>query len=383
MNIALLTDGIHPYVIGGMQKHSFQLVKHFAQHKHTVYLFHCNASKYDIAKLEFFTEEEKKYIRSFVIPFRQKMYFPFHYLFESKQYSKLIYESLQKVIGDVDFIYAQGFCAWDLLSKKGKTNLPPVAVHFHGFEMFQHISGLKSNLVKYVLREAVKYNVRKADYCISYGGKINELLGNITTTEKIWEVPGSVEKSWFSENTHPVSGNIRFVFMGRYEQRKGIQELHAAIKLVLPSGGFTFDFIGPIPEEHKISSPEIHYHGQLSSEAEIKQILSGADVLVCPSYAEGMPNVIMEAMACGLAIIATDVGAVSLLVNSENGWLIDKPEVKKIADALKNAMHEKPGVLEQKKKSSTQKIKNYTAEKVTNMLMEHIKDSRKMVSSLQ
>jgi glycosyltransferase involved in cell wall biosynthesis len=46
------------------------------------------------------------------------------------------------------------------------------------------------------------------------------------------------------------------------------------------------------------------------------------DVLVCPSFSEGMPNVILEAMASGLAIIATDTGATSVLVEKSNGWLI-------------------------------------------------------------
>ena len=54
---------------------------------------------------------------------------------------------------------------------------------------------------------------------------------------------------------------------------------------------------------------------------------------MCPSFSEGMPNVILEAMSRGLAIIATNVGAVSLLVNSDNGMLIDN-NVKSLLDAL-------------------------------------------------
>ena len=51
---------------------------------------------------------------------------------------------------------------------------------------------------------------------------------------------------------------------------------------------------------------------------------------MCPSYSEGMPNVIMEAMSRGLAIIATDVGAVSKLVDEENGWLINPRGLEKL-----------------------------------------------------
>ena len=52
------------------------------------------------------------------------------------------------------------------------------------------------------------------------------------------------------------------------------------------------------------------------------------DILICPSYSEGMPNVILESMARGLAIIATDVGANSLLVDNDVGCLIDINNLK-------------------------------------------------------
>ena len=53
MKISLLTDGIFPYVIGGMQKHSYYLVKYFAQIGVYVDLYHTNQSKLDITKHEF------------------------------------------------------------------------------------------------------------------------------------------------------------------------------------------------------------------------------------------------------------------------------------------------------------------------------------------
>ena len=61
MRIALLTDGIYPYVVGGMQKHSYNLAKYFAQQKIYIDLYHCNSSQtnYNIQKLEVFSEEEK------------------------------------------------------------------------------------------------------------------------------------------------------------------------------------------------------------------------------------------------------------------------------------------------------------------------------------
>lgn len=374
MKIAILTDGIHPYVIGGMQKHSFYLVRELARNGHTIYLFHCNESKYDASKLEFFSEAERKRIKSFVIPFPKKTYFPLHYLFESYSYSESIYSALKPFLSEIDFIFAQGFCAWALLNISMLKPIPPVAIHFHGFEMFQNIPSFKSKFSRYFLQKVVKHNLEKANYAISYGGKITTILGKITDKSKIWEVPAAIENSWPVEKPNPISDKVRFVFVGRYERRKGIPELNKAIEKLSGKTGFTVDFIGDIPEEKRLSYPFITYHGKLSSEGDIKQILCGCDVLVCPSYAEGMPNVIMEAMACGLAVIATDVGAVSLLVDKQNGYLLEGPNVDLIVNAMTDVIGRK-NELSVMKQASLDRIKEkFLMETVTKQFLSKLEN---------
>ena len=91
---------------------------------------------------------------------------------------------------------------------------------------------------------------------------------------------------------------------------------------------FQFTFIGPIPEVHQIIDKRISYLGSITDNEKIKNVLTKSDILVCPSYSEGMPNVILEGMATGNAIIATDIGAVNQLVNRDNGWLISIKNIK-------------------------------------------------------
>jgi glycosyltransferase involved in cell wall biosynthesis len=372
MRIALLTDGVHPYVIGGMQKHSYFLARELARNKHTVYLFHCYEGNLDASKLEFFTEEERKYIKGYVIPFPRNKHYPLHYISESKKYSSAIYKALKPLLPETDFIFAQGFSAWALLEDKHRAKLPPVAVHFHGLEMFQHIPSFKTRLTRPFLQGAVKKNLRKADYVLSFGGEITRILEKIVDKNKIWEIPGGIERTWISDRVHTPSDKLKFVFVGRYERRKGIPELNIAIEKLLQQEQFTMEFIGNIPDEYRILNAAVSYHNKLTSEAEIKQILGKCDVLVCPSYAEGLPNVIMEAMACGLAVIATDVGAVSSLVDSENGWLIKSPNPELICNAMKEAIDSKEDIM-QKKSASQSKIKEgYLLENVTAQLLNHI-----------
>src|SRR5687768_8250808 len=108
MKIALLTDGIYPYVLGGMQKHSYYLVKYLAKNQVHVDLYHTNQSTFDIDQLELFNDEEKKFIRSFAIPMPRSDKYPGHYLRQSFEYSRRVYELFQKN-EEADFIYIKGF----------------------------------------------------------------------------------------------------------------------------------------------------------------------------------------------------------------------------------------------------------------------------------
>ncbi len=357
MRIALLTDGIFPYLVGGMQKHSYHLAKHLAKNGHTVYLFHCHGADKDSSKLELFTEDEKKNIRTFLIPFPKKSYYPLHYITESRLYSKAIYNALLPLLPETDFVFAQGFCAWELLNRK-QANTPPVVVHFHGLEMYQPIPSVKSRIAAYFMKNAVYANLVNTDYTISFGGKITTILKELVPHEKIWEVPGGIEDNWLTTTIKPVGDKVRFVYLGRYERRKGIPELNETLKKLSTESAYPFEFtfIGDIPDEHKLKSPSIFYKGSISNENEIKSLLSQNDILVSPSYAEGMPISIMEATAQGLAIIATDVGSVSTLVNTNNGWLLPTPFPEVIALAMRSAIRDKAS-LQTKKENSVKKIK--------------------------
>lgn len=340
MRIALITDGIYPYVLGGMQKHSFYLAKYFAKYKIHVDLVHYNDSQFDIDALELFSAEEKNYIRSIVIQFPQSPAFPGHYIYKSYRYSCLAYEAIKSNIDSYNFIYTKGFAGWKLISEKhkGKINCCPIGVKFHGYEMFQIAPEIKSKLQQLLLRPFVKQLSLQADIVFSYGGKITEIIQSIGVPKhRIKEIPSGVEKAFinYSISSHNESYR-KFVFLGRAERRKGITELNAILKqLISENVSFQFEFIGPIPEEMKIEHPSIRYYGEIRDTAKIKAILSASDTLVCASWSEGFPNVILEGMACGLSIIATDVGAISAMVSSKNGWLIQPANQSELYKAMR------------------------------------------------
>ncbi|MES2133078.1 MAG: glycosyltransferase family 4 protein [Bacteroidota bacterium] len=244
-----------------------------------------------------------------------------------------------------DFIYTKGFTGWKLIKEKhrGKIDCCKIGVNFHGYEMFQIAPDLKSKLQQYMLKPFVKQLTLQADLAFSYGGKITGIIRSLGVPEsKIAEIPSGIQKEMISTSiSKHTNSSIKFVFLGRYERRKGILELHDVLKKLVNEGlSFKFEFIGPIPEMNQIKSPNIVYHGEIRDFKEIRSILEQSDVLVCPSWSEGFPNVILEGMASGLAIIATDVGAVSAMVSAKNGWLIEpgnKEELEKIIKEAANS----------------------------------------------
>lgn len=359
MRIALITDGIAPYVLGGMQKHSFYLAKYFAKNKIQIDLIHYNDSKYDLNSLDIFTEEERKYIHSIVLKFPSSAKFPGHYIYKSYKYSCLAFDAIKGNLSSYDFIYTKGFTGWKLISEKHKGNIKccKIGVKFHGYEMFQIAPEPKAKLQQFLLRPFVKKISQEADVVFSYGGRITDIIKSIGVNPKhIIEIPSGVEKGFISNSIASHSEPYRkFVFLGRAERRKGIIELNEVIKkLIAEKQLFRFEFIGPIPDSMKIKHDSIIYHGEIRDTQKIKTLLSQNDVLVCPSWSEGFPNVILEAMASGLAIIATNVGAVAAMVSDKNGWLIEPANKIQLEAAINDAISTKD--LISKKEASLQLV---------------------------
>ncbi len=372
-NIALLTDGIYPYVMGGMQKHSFFLAKYFAQKKIHVDLYHYIPQTNIKTPLPF-SDEEQKFINNIEIKYPKSAKFPGHYLHERYLYSKKIFEIL-KNRPLPDFIYAKGFAASALIKNGNKFKInTPIGVNFHGYEMFQRWPDLKTGIKLQILKRPVLKHIKDVDFLFSYGGKISEIIESQGGKKKIIEIPTGISSDWIKDKREiKVSKNRKFVFVGRAERRKGIQEINYVITHLKEKYNYEFHFIGPIDQSSRLNKTNCYYHGSIQDQNELKKLLDEMDILVCPSYSEGMPNVIMEAMARGLAIIATDVGAVSMMVSETNGWLIDRNIIEGLNDSIIKSITLTDNNLTQKKLNSINLvINNFTWENVINQTINKI-----------
>lgn len=131
-------------------------------------------------------------------------------------------------------------------------------------------------------------------------------------------------------------GTFTFCFVGRLVADKGINELAEAFRrLADEHGNVRLLLVGPseeeldplLPKTMRVlkSHPCIEIVGQQS---DVRPYLAASDAFVFPSYREGFPNVVLEAGALGLPVIATDInGCNEIIVPHENGELIPSHDV--------------------------------------------------------
>ena len=377
MNILMLTDGIQPFAIGGMQKHSQQVAKFLAEAGHTITLFHCvyHREKFpdtsDVIGL--FGEALMKNLECHTLAFPRMGILPGHYIRESYQYSIDLFERCKDRLGEYDFIYAKGFTAWYFLEKKRRgMKMPPIGVKFHGYEMFQKPATIKMMIEHYMLRGPVKWNTVNADYVFSYGGKITPIIkGMGVTDDKIIEVPSGISPDAILDAV-PSKTSRRWLFIGRFERRKGIEEIHSAIESLGPEFGIEFHFIGPIPESRRLRQKNTFYHGLIKEREQINQLMDTCEVLLAPSHSEGMPNVILEGMSRGLSVIATDVGAVSRVMDSVCGWWVEPGNVNSLMEVMKAVKACSPEEIREKNNHALQKISGFAWPAVISLMQSEI-----------
>ena len=117
----------------------------------------------------------------------------------------------------------------------------------------------------------------------------------------------------------------QIIFAGRLSREKGVDLLiQLAQKLSTP---IDLIILGSGPEEKKIQDlvkiqKNIHFLGYQSKEKTIS-LIRGSDVLIQPSLNEGISSTIIEAMACKIPVIATNVGGNQELINEQTGLLAD------------------------------------------------------------
>jgi glycosyltransferase involved in cell wall biosynthesis/GT2 family glycosyltransferase len=164
---------------------------------------------------------------------------------------------------------------------------------------------------------------------------------------KIHVVHCGVDHAFLGAGTQPVPDAPRVVCVGRLCEQKGQLRLLEALGC-LAADGMPFQAVlagdGPMRRDLEAEiarlglADRVRVTGWLSG-AEVRRELVEARALVLPSFAEGLPVVLMEAMALGRPVITTYVAGIPELVRpGVNGWLIPAGSVEALAGAIRQAL---------------------------------------------
>ncbi|HEX4049383.1 MAG TPA: glycosyltransferase family 4 protein [Steroidobacteraceae bacterium] len=164
---------------------------------------------------------------------------------------------------------------------------------------------------------------------------------------KVKQVHCGIERSFYAEADGIEGKANRLVCVGRLCEAKG-QLLLVAAAATLAARGIDFELVlagdGPLRSQLEALirtqglSGRVRITGWISS-AEVRAQILEARALVLPSFAEGLPVVIMEAMSLRRAVISTYIGGIPELVrDGENGWLIPAGSVEGLTAAMQDCL---------------------------------------------
>ena len=209
-----------------------------------------------------------------------------------------------------------------LLKKKYKL---PYVIRFGGGD----VPGFQERFTKVykLIAPAIKVIWKNADALIANSQGLKDMALDFYDKKFFDIIPNGVDTEVFYPIEKEESDEFKILFVSRLIERKGLQfiipelkriqdNIHKKIKLIVVGDGPYRGTLEQIAQENSVSGM-IQFVGQKEKDG-IVPYYQNADLFILPSAKEGMPNVVLEAMACGLPIVMTSCEGSKELI-TDNG----------------------------------------------------------------
>jgi glycosyltransferase involved in cell wall biosynthesis len=251
-----------------------------------------------------------------------------------------------------------------------------VVVHLHnGSYPYAQATGLKGALVRFLMG--------RVSLAIVLGDRLTSVFQGLIPPDRIASVPNGIDDQPFEAarartgTTRLPRDRKRILFVGLMHGPKGFRDLLHAIAAV-PGGEFVFAGEWPSREEEEEVRAFVRDHG-IGGQTTFLGVVTGdakydlftsADIFVLPSHYEGLPVVVLEAMAAGLPIVCTNCGALDLTVKDGwNGFFVPRSSPQVLAarlnqllddEGLRRSMGERSRQLYEERFTSSQFVSGFS-----------------------
>ncbi len=217
----------------------------------------------------------------------------------------------------------------------------PVIFHLHGGEFRQFVD---QRLAPSARRKVVgSLKACSLIYCLN--DEVGHWLRKLAPGVPVQVLPNPINFPAADEISESRDASI--LFLGRLEQEKGVFDLVnavAAIAQQVPGVRLLLCGVGsaeaPLKRlvAHRGISSQVEFPGWVEGDAKA-DLMRRAGVFVLPSYAEGMPMSVLEAMAAGTPVVASRVGAVTEMLDDGNcGFVVEPGNIEQLGEAILAAL---------------------------------------------
>ena len=218
----------------------------------------------------------------------------------------------------------------------------PVVIHAHGAEFPKTYDRLPTWAQQSLNRT---FDQASAFIVLSQSWRSFYISNCALNPDRVFVLKNPTEMPELIPDRASKAGKVTAIFCGRIGQRKGAFDLIQAFAKLSPQQQQSSQLImagdGDLETAHKLVESfnlqeQIIFPGWINS-AQREELLATADLFILPSYHEGLPMAILEAMSWGLPIISTTVGGIpEIVIDHQNGLLVEPGDIGGLAQSIES-----------------------------------------------
>lgn len=229
-----------------------------------------------------------------------------------------------------------------LLALAGRARGCAVVVHAHGGNIETWLTGRRA-------RTVMRLSMLPASAVVAVWSAGHRALATTLGEDRVTLVDNGVDAARFSGPAQPVRRPPRILYVGLLTPRKGVLDLVEASRMLQAEGlEHELLLLGGTPDEGPAAAEPVLEAARGVAELlgtrlpdEMPEAYADADIFCLPSWWEAMPLSVLEAMAAGLPVVASDVGDVSrVVVDGSTGFVVPKQSPDELARALRTLVED-------------------------------------------